>query len=451
MNLEGKRITIVGMGRTALALTRLLLDKGAEPFVTENGPRDAVAEAAAILDAWGASWEAGGHTEAAFGGTDIVVPSPGVPPSIDPIAAAKEAGAAVMGEMELASRFCASRMIAVTGSNGKTTATELIAALIRGCGEDAGLAGNNAVPLSAAVNAERQPPYLVVEVSSYQLELARTFRPWIAAVLNVTPDHLARHGTLEAYAAVKGRIYARQGPGDHAIVNADDPRVAAMDTPAPRRLFSLRGALDGDGLWIDAEGAIHAGGSGPVAHADDAPLPGRHNLENVLAALSAIRAGGFPWAPALEALRAFRGVEHRIEPVGEVDGAAYYNDSKATNVDSLRVALESFERPIVLIAGGEGKGSDYAVLAPLVRDKVTALIVMGSDAPRIEAAFGGLVPTHRASGMEEAVRLAHGQAAAGGVVLLSPACASFDMYSSFEARGRHFKECVGKLRERAPL
>jgi UDP-N-acetylmuramoylalanine--D-glutamate ligase len=446
VDVRGKKVTVVGLGRTALALVRLLLREGAEPFVTEQAATPGVREFAGQLEGLGVRYETGGHTSAAVDGTALIIPSPGVPPRCDVVRRAVDAGAAMMGELEFASRFCTAQVLAVTGTNGKTTTTELLRALVAAAGHEVALAGNNARPLSEAVLADPQPPWMVVEVSSYQLETASTFRPRAGVVLNVTPDHLARHGTLENYAAVKSSLFARMGPGDTAVVNADCPVTALMEPPpgVERRAFRVTGPVE-NGLWAD--GSTIREGSAPVASLEDLMLPGRHNLQNALAALTIARAAELDWPGVLRGLRNFRGVEHRIEFVAEDGGVRYYNDSKATNVDSLRVALESFDaRPhIVLIAGGRGKGADYAVLREMVRSRVAALVTLGEDAPLLAAAFGDLTPTERASGMEAAVRAARRLARPGQLVLLSPACASFDMYADFEERGNDFKRCVRAL------
>ncbi|MBX7257460.1 MAG: UDP-N-acetylmuramoyl-L-alanine--D-glutamate ligase [Candidatus Hydrogenedentes bacterium] len=443
MNVKGKKVTVVGLGRTAIALVRLLVREGAEPFVTEYSDAESLTPFKDELCTLGVPFETGGHTDTAFDGAALIIPSPGVPPRLAPIEAARARGANVIGEIEFSSHFCTSKALAVTGTNGKTTTTELLRALVDACGHSVALAGNNEVPLSAAVLRDPQPEYIVIEVSSYQLETARSFRPWIAAVLNVTPDHLARHGDMDGYAAVKSRLFANQRAGDSAVLNADDERVAAMRVPkeARRLTFSLSGRVD-DGLWL--RGNEFCEGDAPVALTSDTLLRGRHNYENVCAALTMMRAGGFDWAKTIEGLRQFRGVEHRIEWVDSQNGVDYFNDSKSTNIDSLRVALESFENPVVLIAGGRGKGADYRVLRDLVRSRIKALVTIGEDAPVLEEAFGDLVGVRHATDMGEAVRLAAETATQGDAVLLSPACASFDMYDNFEHRGRVFKDCVRK-------
>ncbi|MBI4557476.1 MAG: UDP-N-acetylmuramoyl-L-alanine--D-glutamate ligase [Candidatus Hydrogenedentes bacterium] len=446
IDLRGKAVAVVGLGRTALALVRLLLREGARPFVTDCAPREKLEIGCRELELLGVPFECGGHTERAFDGASLIIPSPGVPLDLAPIRRAQERGAEVLGEMEYAFRFCRSRILAVTGTNGKTTTTELLRVLIASCGHSVLLAGNNAFPFSAAVQASPAPEFIVLEVSSYQLETVQTFRPWIGVVLNVTPDHLARHGSVANYTGVKARLFESMEAGDTAVLNYDDPLV--RDMPAPKaigkRWFSLETRLS-SGLWADGTKIYE--GENAVALVADSPLRGRHNLQNVLATLSMIRAGEFDWEKSLAGLRAFRGVEHRIEFVAEIRGTAFYNDSKSTNIDSLKVALESFEVPVILIAGGRGKGADYRVLRDLVRSRVKRLIVIGEDAPKLEAAFGDLVRTARAEDMDEAVRVAFDVAVPNDVVLLSPACASFDMYENFEHRGRVFKAAVARRRK----
>jgi UDP-N-acetylmuramoylalanine--D-glutamate ligase len=446
MNLRGRKVTVVGMGKTAQAAVKLLLREGAEPFVTDSGAPETRQAQVEFLQKLGVPYECGGHSVEAFSGAAYVLPSPGVAPALSCIQDALQRGASLLCELELASWFNMAPVLAVTGTNGKTTTTELLRALIAACGHRVALAGNNQTPFSSVVLGESKPEYVVLEVSSYQSELIDSFRPWIAAVLNVTPDHLARHGSMERYAAAKARLFANQGPKDVCVLNADDAVVAGMADRVRSEVhrFSLVGRLQ-DGLWT-SEGAIYEGDR-RVAEVGDTILPGRHNLANVLAALAMMRAGGFDWSRTLDGLRTFRGVEHRIEFVGACDGVSYYNDSKSTNLDSLRVALESFDTPLILIAGGQGKGGDYRDLRDLVRRHVKQLVLLGEDAPSIDSAYGDLVPVSRVAGMEDAVQRAAALSKPGDVVLLSPACASFDMFDNFEHRGRVFKQCVHKLNE----
>lgn len=446
MDVRGKKVTVVGMGRTALALVRLLLREGAEPFVTEAGPADAHSVRIQTLDALGVPWECGGHRAPAFRTAALVIPSPGVPPKLPAIRAAVQEGARLMGELAFASQFAHAPIIAVTGTNGKTTTTEWLRHMVAGCGHSVFLAGNNDRPLSEAVCAEAVPEYYVAEVSSYQLELNGAFRPWLAAVLNVTPDHLERHGTIDAYAEVKARIFAHQGPGDVAVVNGDDPFVRSMPVPeGVRRVrFSLRERPD-SGVWLD--GRVIRFDDAELATLDDIPLPGRHNLENAFAALALLHAGGFGTEGLRNALKTFKGVEHRIERVAHIRGVDYYNDSKSTNTDSLRVALDCFTQPVVLVCGGRGKGTGYAPLREWIRSRVRHVVAIGEDAPRIAEAFSDLIPVVYGHSMDEAVTLAAAAAQPGDAVLLSPACASFDMFDNFEHRGRVFKECVARYQQ----
>ncbi|MEX2016644.1 MAG: UDP-N-acetylmuramoyl-L-alanine--D-glutamate ligase, partial [Candidatus Hydrogenedentales bacterium] len=368
----------------------------------------------------------------------------GVPPNLPQIRAAADAGATVIGEMEFAATRCRSRMLAVTGTNGKTTTTELLRACIGACGNSVDLCGNNARPLSEAVMADPAPLYLVVEVSSYQLETIRAFRPWIATVLNVTPDHITRHPTIEEYAAVKARIFENQGAGDVAVVNADDALTARMAQGGVQRRvpFSLTQQLE-DGVHL--EGSHIVCDKHLLAYVDDVRIPGKHNLSNVFAALAMLWAGRFPMDKVRRGLHGFAGVEHRIETVLTHNHVTWINDSKATNLDNMKVALESMKRPVVLIAGGRGKGDNYRKLRPSMKAMVRAIIAIGEDALKIGEAWGDLTPVRLASGMADAVARAAAVAQRGDVVLLSPGCASFDQFDDFEHRGRVFKECVREI------
>lgn len=444
MNLKDTQVTLVGLGRSSLAAARLLQREGARPFITEsgNGPR---------INRWldqatehHIPCEIGGHTSEAFAGTDLVLLSPGVPLTAPCLNRPRNAGTPILGELEFACRFCTSRVLAVTGTNGKSTVTTLLESMVRKSGRTVALAGNNDTPLSQVILEATPPEYVVLEVSSYQLETVDQFHPAVSAVLNLTEDHLGRHGSMEGYAATKARIFSRQGAGDAVVLNADDPWTAAMRPPAEVECFHFSLQAKGKGTLFADDQHLYFEDT-KIAPLTLNPLPGRHNLANVLAGLAVMKAAGFPWEGPLEGLRTFQGVEHRIEHVLNLDGADYYNDSKSTNEDSLRVALESFDRPILLIAGGRGKGGDYKTLVPLVRQHVKALIMIGEDTPKLEAAFATCVPAFRADSMMDALRRARENAEPGDVVLLSPGCASFDMYDNFEERGHDFKTCARRL------
>lgn len=448
MDIAGKKVTIVGLGRSGVAAARLVRHLGGQPVITDMGQAELLSEFIGACEAEGISYEVGGHTAAAFDATSLIIMSPGVPASIPPVAAASARGVEVVGELEFASRFCNSKLLAVTGTNGKTTTTELLYHIARTCGVDVALAGNNATPLSEVVLRDSQPAWVVLEVSSYQLETTQRFHPWIACVLNLTPDHLGRHGTMEGYASAKARIFKNQNAADNAINNLDDQYVTTMQVPegVQRLNFSMRRPVK-QGLWWDGDSIRR--GSEVIATSHDFQLPGKHNVENILAALCMAHAAGLHWEGVLEGLRSFRGVEHRIEFVRELNGVSFYNDSKSTNIDSLRVALESFDKPLILIAGGRGKGASYAPLRDLVEAHVAHLVAIGEDAPLMKVAFSDLVPVHLEGSMEEAVSRAAQLSQPGEVVLLSPACASFDMYRNFEERGRDFKSCVSRIESTA--
>lgn len=444
MKLKDMQVTLVGLGRSSLAAARLLQREGARPFITESGDSPRIKRWLDQATDHHIPCEIGGHTSEAFAGTDLMLLSPGVPLTAACLDGPRDAGTPILGELEFACRFCTSRILAVTGTNGKTTVTTLLENMVRKSGQTVALAGNNDTPLSQVILEETPPEYVVLEVSSYQLETIDQFHPAVSAVLNLTEDHLGRHGSMEGYAATKARIFSRQGAGDAVVLNADDPWTVVMRPPAEVACFHFSLQAKGERTLFADERHLYFEDT-KIASLTLNPLPGRHNLANVLAALAVMKAAGFPWEGPLEGLRTFQGVEHRIEHVLNLDGADYYNDSKSTNEDSLRVALESFDRPIVLIAGGRGKGGDYRTLIPLVQRQVKTLVMIGEDTPLLEAAFGTCVPALRADSMMDALRRARENAEPGDVVLLSPGCASFDMYDNFEERGRDFKACVQRL------
>jgi UDP-N-acetylmuramoylalanine--D-glutamate ligase len=438
-------VTIVGMGRSAVGAAALLQKHGARPMVTDAADGPELDRWRAELDRLGIPCEVGGHSEGAWRRADLVVLSPGVPPARIPADELAERGVEVIGELELASRFSQAPILAVTGTNGKTTVTELLHFLLTRCGCRSRLAGNNHTSFSAALCDDSGPEYYVLEVSSYQLETVATFSPWIGAVLNLTPDHLGRHGSMANYGLAKTRVFGSAARGaDYAVLNGDDPQVSSMQTPADARrvTFSLCQAMpsglfsDGNQLWIDGELR------GDLSF----PLPGTHNRANVLAALAMLHAGGFDLDRCLEALPDFPGVVHRLEPLGCSSDRLWYNDSKSTNLDSLRVALESFGEPVVLIAGGQGKkGSSYKTLKSLVSSNVSHLVAYGAEGPLLGRTFEAVVPVSVVPDLPRAVDSAFSHSDSGDTVLLSPGCASFDQYSDFEARGEHFRALVGAL------
>ncbi|HQB02527.1 MAG TPA: UDP-N-acetylmuramoyl-L-alanine--D-glutamate ligase [Candidatus Hydrogenedentes bacterium] len=447
MDLTGKHILLVGLGRSSVAAAQLIMEKGGMPFISERNDGQSLENWLEICRTRGIPVETAGHTSPLFQTADLVVINPGVPYNAPCLDIPKEKGIPVVGELEFASWFNHSTVIAVTGTNGKTTATSLLYTMIRTCGYSVALAGNTHTAWSEVTAKEEQPEYTVLEVSSYQMETADTFHPKVAVILNLTPDHLGRHGTMECYGATKARIFQRMQAGDTVILNKDYAALRALPLPFQAETVWFGKARDGDKTGWSYDTAHFYQDGEIAADAKDSPLPGLHNKENITAVLAAAHALGLDWGGVLQGLRQFAGVEHRIEYVASINGIAFFNDSKATNIDSLRVALESFVQPVVLIAGGEGKGSSYEPLRSLIRDHVSTLITIGEEAPALEACFQKDVFICRGTTMKDAVYKAYTAASPGSVVLLSPACASFDWYSNYEERGGDFKNCVHALKE----
>ncbi len=448
-SLAGRRVTVVGLARSGVAAARLLRTAGAQVTGTDLKPLEALGRVAAELQALDVRLVTGPHARGAFDGADLVVVSPGVPLHGDQLGPARARGMPIIGELELGWRALEADTIAITGTNGKTTTTALTGALLGGEQRPVLVAGNIGTPLAA--HALTFPPdgTVVCEVSSFQLETIETFRPRVAAVLNVTPDHLDRHRTFEAYVDAKARIFANQDASDCALLNADDEptRALAPRTRAKVLWFSRRGAVD-HGVFV-SDGWIVArldGRVDTICPLSDVFLRGQHNVENVLAATACARWRGVPVEAIRRGIAAFRGVAHRIEPVRELGGVSYYNDSKGTNVASTIKALESFSEPIVLIAGGVGKGQDFAPLAAAARGRVSRLVALGEDGPKIAAAFeaAGLAVSSAAT-LEGALHAARHASSPGDVVLFSPACASFDMFDNYEHRGDVFRALVQEL------
>jgi UDP-N-acetylmuramoylalanine--D-glutamate ligase len=450
-SLAGRRVAVVGLARSGIAAARLLREAGAQVVGTDVRPIDALSDDARALQRLGVRLIAADADPLA--GAELVVVSPGIPLDGEQLAPARRRGVPVIGELELGWRASEGQAVAITGTNGKTTTTALIGALLARQGWPVLVAGNIGTPLAGEALRTGAPGWLVLEVSSFQLETIETFRPRVAAVLNVTPDHLDRHGTLAAYTAAKARIFENQGPGDVAVLNADDPGACALAASARVDLvwFSRRRELP-RGVFV-RDGSIVAcleGTPEPIGPLGEIPLRGAHNVENVLAAAACARWLGASPALIREGIGAFRAVAHRIEFVRALDGVSYYNDSKGTNVESTIKALESFPEPVVLIAGGKGKGQDFAPLARAARGRVTLAVLIGEDAGRLAAAFAAEgLPTARNQSLSGAVHAARAGARAGHVVLLSPACASFDMFDSYEHRGDTFKQLVEDLRPEA--
>jgi UDP-N-acetylmuramoylalanine--D-glutamate ligase len=455
VNYRGKSVLVVGAARSGIAAARFLLASGARVTLTDMQTMETLPDIATLLNSshasGGLALELGGHRDESFRTCDFVVVSPGVPLSMPYFGISRKAGIPIIAEIELAARHLKGRIIGITGSNGKTTTTTLVSELLTGAGLKGHAAGNIGTPLVDFVAGSSADDIYAVELSSFQLEGIHQFRPTIGSILNLTPDHMDRYSGFEAYIAAKRRLFLNQDSTDFAVLNADDPRTDAMaaDVPSTPVRFSRLKAVghgvflhDGVLIYRDNEREITLFPPGVI------PLRGAHNLENVLAACAmAILAGANP-ASLEESVRKFRGVEHRIEYVAEIGGVQYFNDSKATNVDATIKSLEAFPGNILLIAGGKDKEGDFAGLRAPVRERVKHLVLIGEAAGKIRKALSNTVAISEAGSMQEAVSMCSHTAQPGDVVLLAPACASFDMFKDYEHRGREFKKAVRDLLNR---
>ena len=449
MELNGKRVLVVGLGRSGVASALFLKAQGARVTVSDAKSQDQLREEIPALLDQGIAVETGGHGERTFQNQDLIVVSPGVPVDAAPIAQARALGQPVIGEIELAAAFLPGPIVAITGSNGKTTTTTLIGEILAAGGLKTLVGGNIGTPAISLVERATEETVTVLEVSSFQLETIRSFRPKIGIVLNVTPDHLDRHRTFAAYVDAKARLFENQQAEDFAVLNADDPTCVdlAGGTRAQVFWFSRKREVE-QGAFVH-KGAVlfrRGGTQQEVMLASEIPLKGAHNLENVLAAVCAGALMGCEAAKIAGAIRNFKAVEHRLEYVATVRGVEYYNDSKATNVDATIKALESFPGNIHLILGGKDKGSDYAVLNDLLRQRVKAVYTIGAAAEKIQSQIKGATNIVPSGTIDVAVKQAAAAAQPGDVVLLAPACASFDQFQNYEHRGRVFKELVLGLR-----
>jgi UDP-N-acetylmuramoylalanine--D-glutamate ligase len=457
LNLEAKKILVVGLGRTGLALARFLNQARAAVRVTDTAAKEKLGAQLEMMQALGIETELGPHRTESFEQADMIVVSPGVPHTIEPLVRARELRIPVIGEIELASRFIREPIVAVTGTNGKTTTTELIGSMLRNSGRSAFVGGNIGNPLINYVTAAECADVVVAEISSFQLDTIETFRPKISVLLNITADHLDRYPDFAAYAAAKMRIFENQQKEDLAVLNGSDHQVRLLTRAVKSRKLFYPGPLkDEEGATLkdrrivltpEITAAVGKHSQGPVAlDASSAALAGRHNLENACAAALAALAAGAGIKGVQAALNRFQASAHRLEPVGDLNGVQYFNDSKATNVDAVARALECFSRPVLLIMGGRDKGGNFETLRAAVRQHVRMLIVMGEAAGIIASALGSEALTIAAGSMDEAVRKAHQAAAPGDIVLLSPGCASFDRYDSYIQRGEDFRKAVEKLK-----
>lgn len=455
MQMEGKKIVVVGLGVTGRAVARFAKSRGASVCVADSGDAAALAEAEAEMTALGVKTELGPHRPETFAGSELIVVSPGISENLAPLRVAAASGVEVIGEIELASRFIATPMVAVSGTNGKTTVTSLIGEMLRRSAKRVFVGGNIGDPLIGYIERGQDAEIAVVEVSSFQLDTTERFRPKVAVMLNVAEDHLDRYRDLAAYTASKARLFRNQGPTDTAVFNASDTAVRAMaESVAARRLFFgkeevLPKNADGSALVTDERIVVRMGGAGAKEISlAGFRLRGPHNRENAAAAALAAMAAGASLTGVQDALNAFAGLPHRLQRVGAVEGVDFYDDSKATNVDAVRRALETFTSPVVLLLGGRDKNTDLSPLAGMVAGRVKQAVVMGEAAARLASVLAPVVPVTEAASMAEAVDVAFAACRPGEAVLLSPACASFDWYENYARRGEDFCRAVEAIKHR---
>lgn len=450
-HIEGKKFSIIGAARSGVAVAKLLKRHKAIVFVSDVAPAGKMQQTVAELDKAAIAYETGGHTQKALD-ADVLVLSPGVPSDVQVVRDATAKGLKVVSEVEAASWFCPSPIVAVTGTNGKTTTTTLIGRIFEDAKRKSVIAGNIGTAFSEVVDQMDGQSTAILEISSFQLDHIESFRPTVATVLNITPDHLDRYDhSFDRYVASKCRIFENQQTGDTLIYNGDDE---VTRTNVHRRLgrevkalpFSVRSTME-EGAFvanhrlkvrIDRE-------ESDIIDIDELTIKGQHNLYNAMAASLTAMVMGIPTASLRATLRNFKGVEHRLEFVREVNGVSYINDSKATNVDSVWYALQSFQSPLILLLGGRDKGNDYSRLLDLVGKHVKTIVAIGESADKVVSAFKQVVPVEKASSMDEAVDVASKLAVRGDAVLLSPACASFDWFENYEHRGRVFKDIVSRM------
>ncbi|MGA6986050.1 MAG: UDP-N-acetylmuramoyl-L-alanine--D-glutamate ligase [Terriglobales bacterium] len=448
MELKSKRVLVVGLGKSGVASALFLKSLGARVTVSDSKPEAELRDEILLLLEHGITVETGGHGDRTFRGQDLIVVSPGVPFDAPQLVQARNLGEPVIGEIELAARFLSGPIVAITGANGKTTTTSLAGEIIAAGKFSTLVGGNIGTPAISFVGQAGAATWTVLEVSSFQLETIVEFRPRIAVILNITPDHLDRHKTFANYVNAKARIFENQLADDFTVLNADDPTTAGLSGRTHARLFWFSRMKEGEqGAFIRGTHIYFRDGQSeleimPLA---EVPLKGAHNLENVLAGVSIGSLVGCSPEQIRHAVQIFKAVEHRLEFVARVAGVDYYNDSKATNVDATVKALESFPANILLILGGKDKGSDYTVLNELLRQRVKRVYTIGAAAAKIESQIQGAAEIDHAETLENAVRRASESAGPGDVVLLAPACASFDQFQSYEHRGRVFKETVHSL------
>ncbi len=448
MEIKNKHILVVGLGKTGVGLVRFLARRGARVTVTDQADEGMLADSMEALSGFDVCFELGGHRLATFTSADLIVLSPGVPHTIEPLKHAREKKIPVTGEIELAYRFMKTPIIGITGTNGKSTTTLLVGRMLKDAGFDVFVGGNLGTPLIEYADKGDTADFAVVEISSFQLDTITTFRPRVAVLLNITADHLDRYDDFDAYVRSKGRIFENQSPDDVAVFNYLDMAIKAL-VPAIHskiRPFNTGAEIEA-GAWLTDDGIQFRLTDGREASLGcrNIPLIGVHNRENIAAAALAASAVGAPFSRIQETVHHFQGLSHRMSPVAVINGVQFIDDSKATNVDAVVRALSSFSTQVILIMGGREKGGGYSALKPLFPGRIKHLIVMGEAAESLKTELGTGTPVSHVSSMAEAVQTSLAQASAGDTVLLSPACASFDMYKSYAHRGEDFAMHVREM------
>ena len=448
MNLKGQRILVIGLGKTGIASVRFLMGQGSKVTATDEKPQSELRDAVRELGGLVPNLEFCAYDTDVLSRVDMIVPSPGVPPSNIILAEAQRRKIPIMSEIELAYRFLKPPLIAITGTNGKTTTTTLIGHILANDGKKIFVGGNIGNPLIGYIDGKQEDDYAVVEVSSFQLQWIQSFRPFISILLNITCDHVDYHGSFKAYRETKERIFQNQVNPDLAILNADDPRsfILAKTMAAKVQFFSARTEVT-KGIFLKDRALVHhtVDGAREEYPVDMIKIPGIHNIENVMAAVMAARYCNCSPGSIVNAVRDFKGIPHRIEFTEEKNGVAFYDDSKGTNVGAVARALETFSGPIILLMGGRDKEGDFGTLSPLIKSKVKELVLFGEARDKIDDLIGGIVKTSKCQTLREAIKLAYQHASSGDIVLLSPGCASFDEFSNYKERGKFFKDVVKGL------
>lgn len=447
MNLKDKKVLVVGLARTGVSTAKFLVSRGARVRVSDSSPEERLSKSLEDLKGLDLEIETGRHTEGWFASADIIVVSPGVPLEIKPLQAARDKGAEIISEIELASRFIDAPIIAITGTNGKTTTTTLVGEILKRSGKRLFVGGNIGNPLIEYVLEEKKADFIVAEISSFQLEGIRGFRPYISILLNITEDHLDRYPSMDAYIQAKGLIYRNQRHADYAVINADDILVKRLTKGIePRKAGFSREKEVVDGVYY-RDGKIFSNLKGNVYEPERFRIKGVHNIENAMASIAACEIAGCGRDEIQDAIEAFHGLPHRVEFVAEIEGVSYYNDSKGTNIGATMSALQGFKGNVILLAGGKDKGGDYGVMASLIQERVKGMILFGEAREKINLSIGKYTDTVLAANINEAMEVVKRTAVAGDTVLLSPACSSFDQFTGYAERGRKFVELVNAMKQ----